>query len=65
MGSAEKKHAPEAAERRTHFVWREPDATAETIRAKIRQMIADGRASPCDRFVTFGWRSPQDEGADK
>jgi hypothetical protein len=57
---AEKTHAAESAERRTHFVWREPDDTAETIRAKIRQKIADEGASPGDRFVSVGWRSDEE-----
>jgi len=41
LKSAVKTDAPEPPERRTHLLWREPDDTAETMRAQIRQMIAD------------------------
>jgi hypothetical protein len=62
--SAQKTRAPKPPERRTHLLWKEPDDTAETIRAQIRQMIASGQANQGDRFVTCFWRSTQHEGDD-
>lgn len=62
--SAQKTRAPQPPERRTHLLWKEPDDTAETIQAQIRQMIASGRANEGDRFVTAFWRSPEDDGDD-
>jgi len=64
LKSAVKTDAPEPPERRTHLLWREPDDTAETMRAQIRQMIASGRANEGDRFVALRWRSDEDEAAD-
>ena len=46
-----------ASERRTHFVWRDTDETADVVQARIRATIASGEASPRDRFVTFSWRA--------
>jgi hypothetical protein len=47
------------AQRRTHIFFRDPHETQDVVRARIRDKIASGQASPSDRFVTFYWRTPE------
>jgi hypothetical protein len=47
---------------RMHFFWWELDETYEMVEARIRARIASGEASANDRFVTFTWRRPEEEG---
>jgi hypothetical protein len=54
-----------AAHRRMRFVWQGTDETSEEVEARVRAMIASGEASGTDEFVTFGWRSPANDGADR
>ena len=50
------------AQRRTHIFFRDPHETQDVVRARIRDKIASGQASPNDRFVTFYWRTPEGDG---
>jgi hypothetical protein len=54
-----------AAQRQMRFIWQDTDETSEEVQARIRARIASGEASPTDQFVTFSWRSPADDGADR
>jgi hypothetical protein len=54
-----------AAHRRTHYVWQGMDETDDALQARIRAKIASGAASPRDRFITFCWRSPAGDDAEK
>jgi hypothetical protein len=56
-----KERAPKP---RMHFFWWDDDETYDMVEARIRAKIASGEASENDRFVTFTWRRPEDEGAD-
>jgi hypothetical protein len=47
---------------RDHYLWREADETDDVVRARIDAMIASGKASRNDRFVTFSWRSKAGDG---
>jgi hypothetical protein len=47
---------------RMHFFWWEQNEPREAVQARIRASIASGEASPNDRFVTFTWRRPEEEG---
>jgi hypothetical protein len=51
-----------AARRRTRYLWQGDEETDAALRARIRAMIASGKAGPNDRLVTFGWRSPARDG---
>jgi hypothetical protein len=50
-----------AHEPRYHLVWVEPDDSPAAIAALIEEarnrLIAEGRASPNDRFVTLSWKA--------
>jgi hypothetical protein len=46
-----------ARERRTHFLWVEPDATDAENEEACQRRIAEGTASAGDRFVLFRWRA--------
>jgi hypothetical protein len=50
-----------AACRKTHYLWWGEDETQADVAAKKRAMIASGKASPNDRFITFTWRRPEGE----
>jgi hypothetical protein len=50
------------AQRRTHIFFRDTHETPDVVQARIRAKIASGQASPSDRFVTFFWRAPEDDG---
>ena len=50
----------EAAKRRFHFVWVEPDDSEEQMEAKKQKVIADGHADPNDRFCYIGWKGRTD-----
>jgi hypothetical protein len=45
------------------FLWWDLDEPYEAVEARIREKIARGEASEHDRFVTFTWTRPEDEGA--
>ena len=47
--------------RRTRFIWQDEGEGEDVIAARKREMIARGVARPTDRFITIGWRAP-DEG---
>lgn len=47
----------QARERRSHFLWVEPDATDAENDEICQRMIAEGTASAGDQFVLFRWRS--------
>ena len=61
LDRAEKTFAQAPSQPRLQFVWQDADDTAETIRAKIRDLVESGHAAEGDQFVTFGWKPPQDE----
>jgi hypothetical protein len=44
-------------ERRTHFLWVEPDATDAETEEACQRRIAEGTASAGDQFVLFRWRA--------
>ena len=46
-----------AREPRTHFLFVAADATDAEIAAERDRLIADGTASPDDRFIPFSWKS--------
>ena len=54
-----------AAHRQMRFIWQGTDETSAEVQARIRARIASGEASPTDEFVTFTWRSPANDGADR
>jgi hypothetical protein len=47
-----------SAPRQTRFIWQDSGEGEDVIQARKRAMIASGFASPTDRFVRIGWRSP-------
>jgi hypothetical protein len=47
-----------SAPRQTRFIWQDSDEGEDVVQARKRDMIASGFASPSDRFVRIGWRSP-------
>jgi hypothetical protein len=47
-----------SAPRQTRFIWQDSDEGEDVIQARKRDMVASGFASPSDRFVRIGWRSP-------
>jgi hypothetical protein len=49
---------PHGAPRQIRFIWQDSDEGEDIVKAGKRAMIASGFASPTDRFVTIGWRSP-------
>ena len=49
--------------RQTRFIWLDSNEGKDVIEARKREMIASGFASPIDRFVTVGWRSPKQDKA--
>jgi hypothetical protein len=49
----------DAACRKTHHLFWHEDETRAQHQAKIRDMIASGRASRNDRFIRFTWRRPE------
>jgi hypothetical protein len=53
-----------SAERPPRFLWKEPTETEAQVQARIRAMIASGEADANDKFCTFGWLPPEDQGAD-
>jgi hypothetical protein len=61
LDRAEKTFAQAPSQPRLQFVWQDADDTAETIRAKIRDLVESGHATEGDQFVTFGWKPPKDE----
>ena len=46
--------------RRLHVIWAEWDDTEADLEVKRERMVADGKASPGDKFVYVGWKAPQD-----
>jgi hypothetical protein len=59
VDALEKAHA---AHCRTHYLFRGMDETHAQVQVRIRAMIASGEASRNDRFVTFSWLPPADDG---
>jgi hypothetical protein len=53
-----------AAERHPRILWKETTETDDQIQARIRAMIASGKASANDRFYAIGWPPPAGKGAD-
>jgi hypothetical protein len=56
QGLEQRAHEP-----RYHLVWVEPDDSPAAIAALIEEarnrLIAEGRSSPNDRFVTLSWKA--------
>jgi hypothetical protein len=46
--------------RRTRFIWQDEGEGEDVIAARKREMIARGVARPTDRFITIGWRAPNE-----
>jgi hypothetical protein len=53
LKALEQKHAREP---RVHFLFVAPDATDAEIAVERDRLIADGTASPDDRFIPFSWK---------
>jgi hypothetical protein len=52
------------AERHPRILWKETNETADQVNARIRAMIASGKASPNDRFYAVGWPPAAGAGAE-
>jgi len=61
LDSTEKTFPRAPLQPRLQFVWQDADDTAETIQAKVRDLVESGHAEEGDQFVTFGWKPPKDE----
>lgn len=46
----------QAREPRGHFLWVEAGDTDADIAQQRDRLIADGTASPADRFIPVGWK---------
>jgi hypothetical protein len=54
-----------AAPARIRFVWQGENETLEQVEAKMRAMVASGKASPRDRLIIHKWNASADGGAGK
>jgi hypothetical protein len=52
-----------SAERPPRILWQETTETDAQVQARIRAMIASGKASANDKFCALGWRPPEGQGA--
>jgi hypothetical protein len=52
-----------AAQRRSHYLFRNEGESAADVNARINAMVASGEARRSDQFVIFSWKSSADDDA--